>query len=75
MRNAEYVRHAPALSAQAARNALADAGLTASDITHVVTASCTGCFAPGPDFRLVRDLGLAPSTERYHLGFIGCAAA
>ncbi len=75
LRNAEYMRHAPELSARAARRALEDAGLEASDITHVVTVSCTGCFAPGPDFRIVRDLGLAPSTERYHLGFIGCAAA
>lgn len=75
LRNAEYMRHAPALSERAARIAIEDAGLAASEITHVVTVSCTGCFAPGPDFRIVRDLGLAPSTERYHLGFIGCAAA
>ena len=75
LRNAEYIRQAPGLSAEAARVALTEAGVAASDITHVVTASCTGCFAPGPDFRLVRDLGLADSTERYHLGFLGCAAA
>lgn len=75
LRNAEYIRHAPELSRQAAELALAEAGMAASDVTHVVTASCTGCFAPGPDFRIVRDLGLAASTERYHLGFIGCAAA
>lgn len=75
LRNAEYVRLAPELSARAARAAMDEAGVTASEITHVVTVSCTGCFAPGPDFRLVRDLNLADSTERYHLGFIGCAAA
>jgi alkylresorcinol/alkylpyrone synthase len=75
LRNAEYIRHAPELSRQAAQVALDEAGMTASRITHVVTASCTGCFAPGPDFRIVRDLGLAGSAERYHLGFIGCAAA
>ncbi|SFR86383.1 Predicted naringenin-chalcone synthase [Microbacterium sp. cf046] len=75
LRNAEYIRQAPDLSRQAAQAALEEAGVAASEITHVVTASCTGCFAPGPDFRLVRDLGLADSTERYHLGFIGCAAA
>lgn len=75
LRNAEYIRHAPELSRQAAASALAEAGVAASEITHVVTASCTGCFAPGPDFRIVRDLELAASTERYHLGFIGCAAA
>lgn len=74
-RNAFYTETAPALFAAAARAALRDAGVAASDVTHVVTASCTGFFAPGPDFRLVRDLGLPLTTERYHLGFLGCAAA
>lgn len=74
-RNDLYTRLAPGLGAEAARAALTDAGLAASAITHVVTVSCTGFFAPGPDYRLVRDLGLPTTTERYHLGFIGCAAA
>jgi predicted naringenin-chalcone synthase len=74
-RNDLYLRTAPALYAEAARAAMADAQVEASAITHVVTVSCTGFFAPGPDYRLVRDLGLDPSVERYHLGFIGCAAA
>lgn len=74
-RNDFYIAAAPELNARAARAALADAEVEASAVTHVVTVSCTGFFAPGPDYRLVRDLGLAPSVERYHLGFIGCAAA
>ncbi|MHC2998390.1 type III polyketide synthase [Microbacterium sp. HJ5] len=74
-RNDVYVRTAPALYAEAARAAMTDAAVEASAITHVVTVSCTGFFAPGPDYRLVRDLGLDPTVERYHLGFIGCAAA
>ena len=74
-RNDLYVRHAPGLYARAARAALTDAQVAASEITHVVTVSCTGFFAPGPDYRLVRDLDLRPDVERYHLGFIGCAAA
>jgi len=74
-RNDEYRRAAPPLFAGASRAAIAGSGLTADDVTHVVTVSCTGMFAPGPDYHLVRDLGLSPSTERYHLGFIGCAAA
>lgn len=45
------------------------------DITHVITASCTGFFAPGPAFEIVKQLGLAPTTERYHVGFMGCFAA
>ncbi|MBU4466078.1 MAG: type III polyketide synthase [Actinobacteria bacterium] len=75
VRNAIYTREAPALSANAARRALIEAGVDASEVTHVVTASCTGFFAPGPDYRLVRDLGLAPTVERDHIGFMGCAAA
>lgn len=74
-RNDLYTQAAPALYAEAARQALADAELEASAITHVVTVSCTGFFAPGPDYRLVRDVGLRDTVERYHLGFIGCAAA
>ncbi|MFI8595030.1 type III polyketide synthase [Microbacterium sp. NPDC078428] len=74
-RNDVYIREAPALFSGAARDALEQARMPASGVTHVVTASCTGFFAPGPDFRLVKDLGLAPTVERDHLGFVGCAAA
>ena len=74
-RNDLYIATAPALSAEAARAALRDGGVEPSAVTHVVTVSCTGLFAPGPDYRLVRDLGLSPTVERCHLGFIGCAAA
>lgn len=74
-RNDVYVREAPALFAAAARDALRRARVDPVDVTHVVTASCTGFFAPGPDFRLVRELGLRTTVSREHLGFLGCAAA
>lgn len=74
-RNAVYRREAPPLSAAAARDALARSGFEAADVTHVVTASCTGFFAPGPDFLLVKQLGIPLTAERYHIGFMGCAAA
>ncbi|MFB2555901.1 type III polyketide synthase [Herbiconiux liangxiaofengii] len=76
-RNDLYIEHAPALAVQAARAAL-DAlapDITANDVTHVVTASCTGFFAPGPDYVLQRELGLPASVQRYHVGFMGCYAA
>lgn len=75
VRNDVYVAAAPGIYAGAARAAIADAEVEASAITHVVTVSCTGFYAPGPDYELVRDLGLSRTVERYHLGFIGCAAA
>jgi predicted naringenin-chalcone synthase len=74
-RNDAYIRLAPALFAEAAASAMAGASVAPDEVTHVVTVSCTGMFAPGPDFRLVKDLGLSPAVERYHIGFMGCAAA
>ena len=75
-RNAIYVEQSPELFLTAARRALAAApGIEADDVTHVITVSCTGFFAPGPDYAVVRELGLSPSTQRYHLGFMGCYAA
>ena len=74
-RNLIYRAEAPALTAAAAKQAISEAGCAPEDVTHVVTASCTGFFAPGPDFLLVQQLGLPSTVERYHIGFMGCAAA
>ena len=76
VRNELYIVEATKLFVEAGRRALAACpGIEASDITHVVTVSCTGFYAPGPDYMLVRELGLRPSTQRYHLGFMGCYAS
>lgn len=75
-RNQLYKQHARNLYREAAEHTLNQSDrFTASDITHVITVSCTGFYAPGPDFHLVRDLGLSAKTQRYHLGFMGCFAA
>jgi predicted naringenin-chalcone synthase len=75
-RNDAYSQHARPLLVEAGRRALEAApGVAAADVTHVVTVSCTGFFAPGPDYVLVRELGLSPSTQRFHLGFMGCYGA
>src|SRR5690606_34612783 len=59
----------------AARKALAGSSQFGdSDVTHVITVSCTGFHAPGPDVLIVEELGLDPATERYHVGFMGCYA-
>lgn len=75
-RNDLFAAEATALFIEAAAKALAACrDLGAADITHVVTVSCTGFFNPGPDYKIVRALGLNPSVQRYHLGFMGCYAA
>ncbi|TYO99097.1 putative naringenin-chalcone synthase [Geothermobacter ehrlichii] len=75
-RNAIYSREARQLGLQAGRQLLEKAkGFAPEQVTHVVTASCTGFFNPGLDYFLVRELGLPATVERYHLGFMGCYAA
>lgn len=75
-RNDIYVREASRLFVEVARSALdADPDVVASDVTHVITASCTGFHAPGPEYEIVRGLGLSDSIQRYHLGFMGCYAS
>lgn len=75
-RNERYREEAGPLFAEVAGRALDGApGFGPDDVTHVVTVSCTGFYAPGPDLEVVRSLGLKPGTERYHLGFMGCYAA
>jgi alkylresorcinol/alkylpyrone synthase len=75
-RNAVYSREARRLVVEAARRAIdADPVIGPADVTHVITASCTGFHAPGPDYEIVRALGLSDGVQRYHLGFMGCYAA
>ena len=75
-RNDVFATEATKLFIEAAQKAMdACAGVDLLDITHLVTVSCTGFFNPGPDYKIVRVLGLNPSVQRYHLGFMGCYAA
>ena len=44
-------------------------------ITHLITVSCTGMYAPGLDIELVEALGLNYSTQRTAINFMGCYGA
>lgn len=70
-----YRTHAGTLAIDASRRALERAGVGARSITHLVTASCTGFDAPGPDQAIARALGLSPGVRRVCIGFMGCHAA
>ena len=67
-----FEAEAPGLAHRAAQDALAEAGVDAGQITHLVTVSCTGFFAPGPEMALIEKLGLPPTVERTNVGFMGC---
>ena len=67
-----YAEEALPLAGAAAEQALDNAALPPAAVTHLVTVSCTGFFAPGLDIGLIKRLGLPPTVGRLHVGFMGC---
>ena len=67
-----YEEQAGALAVSAGREALRDAGVPPERVTHVITVSCSGFYAPGFDITLIKQLGLAAQVARTHIGFMGC---
>jgi predicted naringenin-chalcone synthase len=70
-----YAAEAGPMALRAARQALAESKFAPESFTHLVTVSCTGFGAPGVDLALIRGLGLRPTIERTHVGFMGCHGA
>jgi alpha-pyrone synthase len=62
------------LSARAIDPLLMKNKIESSDITHLITVSCTGLFAPGLEF-LVADHYDLRHTEKMAFNFLGCYAA
>jgi len=72
----EYRKNALALSRRAVQDCLTNKKeFNLNSITHLITVSCTGMYAPGLDIELVRELGLRTDIERTAINFMGCYAA
>ncbi|MGV3538907.1 MAG: type III polyketide synthase [Rufibacter sp.] len=64
------------LSVAAVQDCLAHVpDFSAQKITHLITVSCTGMYAPGLDIELVNALQLSPQVQRTCIYFMGCYAA
>ncbi|MBX3389614.1 MAG: type III polyketide synthase [Phycisphaeraceae bacterium] len=74
-RMAIYAKRATSLAIRSTRAALADSRVHPGEITHLVSASCTGFASPGWDIDLVEALGLPRTVQRTNVGFMGCHAA
>ncbi|PIQ49624.1 MAG: type III polyketide synthase [Cytophagales bacterium CG12_big_fil_rev_8_21_14_0_65_40_12] len=70
-----YKANAAKLSAQAVANCFAKTEIGLSEITHLITISCTGMYAPGLDIDLINMLDLNPQIQRTCINFMGCYAA
>ena len=70
-----FAEHAGPMLQRACEQAIKSSGIAESSITHLVTVSCTGFFAPGVDIALIQSLGLDSNIQRTHVGFMGCHGA
>lgn len=74
-RMSQYAEHAGPLAAKSAQLAIDRLQLQTSQITRLVTVSCTGFVSPGIDHQLIQTLSLPPTVQRTHVGFMGCHGA
>lgn len=70
-----YREYAVQLAEEAIQNCLSKATVLAREITHLITISCTGMYAPGLDIELVERLQLPSNVQRTAVNFMGCYAA
>jgi predicted naringenin-chalcone synthase len=75
VRMQKYESEAGPLALAAAQAALHDAAIASDRVTHIVTVSCSGFYAPGVDIALIKQLELHADVSRTHIGFMGCQAA
>ncbi|KPV51548.1 chalcone synthase [Kouleothrix aurantiaca] len=68
-----FIEVATGLGEQAARAALAAAGLEPGDVDHLIWVSTTGMAAPSPDATLINRLGMGRHTRRTPVWGLGCA--
>ena len=70
-----YEEWAIKLTSQAVDKLLSKSKINPKDINRLITVSCTGFFAPGIDYHLIKKFNLLKNIKRTHIGFMGCAAA
>lgn len=70
-----YKNHAIHLALDAIANCFAGIDHEKSQLTHLITVSCTGMYAPGIDIEIVQQLGLSSSIKRTAINFMGCYGA
>lgn len=71
--NNAFMELAVPLAETAARKAIHEAGLEPSDITHVVSTTCTNSANPGFDHFVCKRLGMKQTVEKVLLHGIGCS--
>lgn len=74
-RMCEYEKWATLLTGNAVRTLGDKYKIDFSSIDRLITISCTGFFAPGLDYQIIKEFNLPPNVKRTNIGFMGCAAS
>lgn len=68
-----FLKDGVALAVTAARKAIFEAGIDISQITHVVSTTCTNSANPGFDHYVCKGLGITHMVEKVLLHGVGCS--
>jgi predicted naringenin-chalcone synthase len=74
-RMAEYEKWATLLAISAVKELGEKNKIDFAKIDKLITISCTGFFAPGIDYELIKEFKITPNVKRTNIGFMGCAAS
>jgi predicted naringenin-chalcone synthase len=74
-RMTEYEKWSILLTKQAVKELAEKNNIDFGTIDRIITISCTGFFAPGLDYELIKEFNISPSVKRTNIGFMGCAAS
>ena len=75
IRMTEYEKWSILLTKQAVKELAEKNNIDFGAIDRIITISCTGFFAPGLDYELIKEFNISPSVKRTNIGFMGCAAS
>lgn len=67
-----YKMHAFDLAHSAILHCMDSSMYSLQQVTHLITVSCTGLYAPGLDIEIVQQLKLLTSVKRTAIQFMGC---
>ncbi|MGE5432689.1 MAG: type III polyketide synthase [Syntrophomonadaceae bacterium] len=75
LRMQEYEKWSKELTVKAVKDLFDKTNFSPAGIGRLITISCTGFFAPGLDYHLMKTFGIPACTQRTNIGFMGCAAS
>jgi predicted naringenin-chalcone synthase len=71
----QFGKHSVDLSVNAINETLGQTAISPSEITHLITVTCTGLTAPGLNTEIINRLELNNDVQNTAINFIGCGAA